>query len=417
MAEVVIGNPNNSISSISSGISSIEDYFTNNTMICFILLLIVLIIVYIVRLNGKIVGNNINNPSFISKVLSTITNLDENVVSNVILFFILFLIILIITRIIKFTNLQSNTCDYMNNIYGSLNGNIRSISKDDKIYSGKLNDYYIKTAYNACSGGDYKNDFVDICNLKAVLKQGVRCLDFEIYSIDDKPVVATSTNNNYYIKETYNSVNFSDVMKTIQNYAFSGSTAPNKTDPLIIHLRFMSNNQNMYTNLATIFKSYESILLGKDYSYETFGHNLGREPLLNFMNKVILIFDKSNTAFSENKDLMEYVNLTSNSIFMREYHFSDVKNNLDLAELKEFNKKNLSIVFPDSGSDPENPDTSVTRDAGCQMVAMRYQNTDKNLENDILFFDNCMFAFSLKPNELRYKSESIPTSSSSKDIK
>jgi len=405
MAEVVIGNPNNSISSVSSGISSIKDYISDNTMICFILLLIVLIIVYIVRLDGKIVGNNINNPGFISKVLSNLMNLDENLVSNVILFFILFLVILIIRRIINFTKLQSEGCDYMNNIYGSLDGNIRSISKDDKKYSGKLNDYYIKAAYNACSGGDYKNDFVDICNLKAVLKQGVRCLDFEIYSMDNTPVVATSTNDNYYVKETYNSVNFSDVMKTIQNYAFSGSTAPNKTDPLIIHLRFMSNNQNMYTNLATIFKSYESILLGKDYSYETFGHNLGSEPLLNFMNKVILIFDKSNTAFSENKDLMEYVNMTSNSIFMREYHFSDVKNNLDLTELKEFNKKNMTIVFPDSGSDPENPDSSVTRDAGCQMVAMRYQNTDDNLAQDILFFDNCMYAFSLKPENLRYKME------------
>ena len=52
-----------------------------------------------------------------------------------------------------------------------------------------LYDYYIKTAYNACAGGSYKNDFVNICNLKAILKQGVRCLDFEIYSVDDKPPV------------------------------------------------------------------------------------------------------------------------------------------------------------------------------------------------------------------------------------
>mgnify|MGYP003347517261 CR=1 FL=1 len=234
----------------------------------------------------------------------------------------------------------------MNDIYGSLDGNIRSINVNDENCSYNLNEYYVKTAYNACSGGNYKNDIVEICNLKAVLKQGVRGLDFEIYSIDDKPVVATSTSDNYYIKETYNSVDFNDVMNTIQNYAFSASTSPNPTDPILIHLRFMSNNQSMYSNLANIFKSYDTLLLGKEYSYETAGHNLGGEPLLNFMNKVILIFDRSNTAFLENKDLMEYVNMTSNSIFMRAYSYYDVKNNPDLDFIQE-----LGIIKPTFSAD------------------------------------------------------------------
>jgi len=233
-------------------------------------------------------------------------------------------------------------------------------------------------------------------------------LDFEIYSIDNQPVVATSTVDNYYIKETYNSVSFSDVMSTIQNYAFSGSTAPNFTDPILIHLRFMSNNQSMYTNLANIFKSYDSILLGKEYSYEMAGHNLNGEPLLNFMNKVILIFDRSNTSFLENKDLMEYVNMTSNSIFMRAYSYYDVKNNPDLEELREYNKRNMTIVFPDNGSNPENPNGVLSRDAGCQMVAMRYQTVDNYLIQNASFFDNCGYAFCLKPENLRYKPVTIP---------
>ena len=310
--------------------------------------------------------------------------------------------------IIYLTRLQTKECDFMNDIYGNLNGNIRSITANDPDCSGNLNEYYIKTAYNSCSGGSYKNDVVDICNLKAVLKQGVRGLDFEIYSIDNKPVVATSTTDNYYIKETYNSVDFSDVMNTIQNYAFSGSTAPNFTDPIIVHLRFMSNNQSMYTNLATLFKSYDSILLGKEYSYETAGHNLGGEPLLNFMNKVILIFDRTNTSFLENKDLMEYVNMTSNSIFMRAYSYYDVKNNPDLDELREYNKRNMTIVFPDSGSNPANPNGILSQDAGCQMVAMRYQIVDNYLIQNTAFFDNCTYSFCLKPEDLRYQPVTIP---------
>ena len=344
----------------------------------------------------------------LNNALSSISNMKEDFVSNMILGFILLLVIFMIVYIIYLTKLPSRECDFMNDIYGSLNGNLRSISANDPDCSGNLNEYYIKTAYNACSGGSYKNDVVDICNLKAVLKQGVRGLDFEIYSIDNKPVVATSTADNYYIKETYNSVDFTDVMNTIQNYAFSGSTAPNFTDPIIVHLRFMSNNQNMYTNLATLFKSYDSILLGKEYSYETAGHNLGGQPLLNFMNKVILIFDRDNTAFLENKDLMEYVNMTSNSIFMRAYSYYDVKNNPDLDELREYNKRNMTIVFPDSGSNPANPNGVLSQDAGCQMVAMRYQIVDNYLIQNTAFFDNYTYAFCLKPQDLRYQPVIIP---------
>jgi len=342
-----------------------------------------------------------SNP--LSKInLSSIKNMSEDFISNIILGFIVLLVIIIIGYIVYLSKLQSKECDYVNDIYGALDGNLRPISSNDPDCSGNLNEYYVKTAYNACSGGSYKNDFVDICTLKAVLKQGVRGLDFEIYSIDNNPVVATSTSDNYYVKESYNYVSFSDVMNTIQNYAFAASTAPNYTDPIIIHLRFMSNNQDMYTNLATLFSSYRDMLLGKEYSYEMAGHNLGGEPLLNFMNKVILIFDRSNTSFLENQELLEYVNMTSNSIFMRAYEYYDVKNNPDLEELREFNKKNMTIVFPDSGSNPENPNGILVRDAGCQMVAMRFQYVDNYLMQNTGFFDNCSYAFCLKPYDLRY---------------
>ena len=93
-------------------------------------------------------------------------------------------------------------------------------------------------------------------------------------------MVATSTIDDFYVKETFNSVFFKEVMKTLKNYAFSNSTAPNPTDPIILHLRIMSNNQKMYSNLAHIFKSYENFLLGKDYSFENYGKNIGSSPIL-----------------------------------------------------------------------------------------------------------------------------------------
>jgi len=324
--------------------------------------------------------------------------------------FILILLIFMIGYIIYLTKLKNSETDYMNNLYPSVNGKIRAISANDPDCSGNLYDYYIKTAYNACSGGSYKNDFVDVGVLKSVIKQGVRCLDFEVYSVDNQPVVATSTQDDFYIKETFNSVNFADVMKTIKDYAFSGGTCPNPTDPILIHLRIKSTNQEMYTKMADIFKSYDAEMLGKDYSFENSGTNIGSEPLLNFQNKIILIVarNENGNAFLENQEFLEYVNLTSNSMFMRTYHYYDIKNNPDINELTEYNKRNMTIVFPDKGINPTNPAGTLCRTYGCQMVAVRYQYVDNYLMENALFFDRASYAFALKPPDLRYTPVTIP---------
>ena len=67
----------------------------------------------------------------INDALSSITNMKEDFVSNIILGFILFIVILMIVYIIYLTKLSGKNCDYMNDIYGTLNGNIQSISASD----------------------------------------------------------------------------------------------------------------------------------------------------------------------------------------------------------------------------------------------------------------------------------------------
>lgn len=341
--------------------------------------------------------------------LSAIKNMDENFQMYLIITLIFIILAVFISYLIYLGKLEASECNYMNTLYSSVDGNIRAINAQDPDCSGNLYDYYIKTAYNACSGGSYKNDFVDICNLKAVIKQGVRCLDFEVYSVDNQPVVSTSTSDNYHVKETFNAVNFATVMDTIRNYAFSGGTCPNPTDPLLIHLRFKSNNQDMYSKLASIFKTNTDIMLGMNYSYEIAGKNLGTVKLLDLKGKVILIVDRSNTAFLENQQLVEFVNLTSNSIFMRAYDYYGVKNNPDINELTEYNKRDMTIVLPDSGPNPSNPSGIVCRANGCQMVAMRYQLVDTFLTENALFFDRASYAFALKPVDLRYEPVTVPS--------
>jgi hypothetical protein len=289
----------------------------------------------------------------------------------------------------------------MSKLYPKVNGAIHPINNADPLCAGKLYDYFIKTAYNACSGGEYSYDYVDICNLKSILSTGTRCLDFALYSIHDNPVVATSINDDYYTKETYNSVPFSDVMKTIKDYAFATGTAPNNTDPIIIHLRIRSNNRKMYNNLTKIFQHYADIMLGNSFSYESGGHNLGEAHLLEFMNKVILVVDKRDQSFLQHDELLEYINLTSSSDYMRVYTFGDMENNADANELTFFNKRAMTMIIPDEKTNPSNPNGALCRETGCQMVAMRFQYNDGNLKAETDFFNTCGYAFCMKPKELR----------------
>lgn len=340
-------------------------------------------------------------------IQETLNKMSDDFIGYLVLALISIILLIFISYIIFLRRLRSRQCDFMDTLYPSVNGYIRPLNPNDSDCSGALYDYYIKTAFNACSGGKYKNDFVDLCNLKAVLREGVRGLDFQIYSINNEPVVSTSTVDDYYIKETFNHIKFIDVINTIRNYGFASGSAPNPTDPIIIHLRFMSRNQKMYANLAKIFESNSDLMLGKEYSFEYSGKNLGAEPLLNFKNKIILIVDRTNTAFLENDDLLEYVNMTSSSVFMRKYEYFDVKNNPDINELQQYNKRNMTIVIPDKGSNPPNPSGILCREAGCQMVAMRYQYVDSFLAENNNFFNNCAYAFCLKPARLRYREVTI----------
>jgi hypothetical protein len=279
---------------------------------------------------------------------------------------------------------------------------VKSINPNNEQFSFNLRDYYIKTAYNCCSAGKYKNDFVNLCALKDCIKQGARCLDFQVFSLNNQPVIAVSTKQELFLKESYNTIPFSEAMDIISDYAFSGSTCPNPNDPLIIHLRIMSNNTIIYDIISdTISSILVSRILDKKYSYESGGVNFGTTPIKELMGKIILIVDKTNPLFEKTK-LDEYVNIASNSVYMRCLRFNDVKYTPDMQELIEFNKKNMTICIPDLSQDNNNPSAALAMKYGCQFVGMSFQNFDSNMEFVDGMFDDAGSAFVLKPDELRF---------------
>ena len=343
----------------------------------------------------------------INNAIKSVTEMKESTAIFYLVTITLMIILIAFLYYFYYSFLRSKECSTMNSIYGDLNGKIRSIDNSEQ-FNYTFKDYYIKTAYNCCSGGNYRNDYVDTCILKALLKQGVRGLDFEIFSIEDKPVVATSTSDSYYIKETFNYVDFGDVMKIIRDYAFSTATAPNTLDPIIIHLRIKSNNQDMYKNFAKLLEGFESLLMSKDYDSEYYGQNFGNVEIQKLMGKIVIIVDRSNTSFLECPEFYKFINMTSNSVFMRSLHYYDIKYTPDLNELINFNKQNMTIGMPDKGANPENPSSVVMRETGCQLLGMRYQYIDVNIEENDIFFDENGYAFVLKPELLRYVPVTIP---------
>lgn len=157
----------------------------------------------------------------------------------------------------------------------------------------------------------------------------------------------------------------------------------------------------------TIYSTIQSRLLGKEYSYEYTGRNLGSVPLKEFAGKIIISVDRANPLF-ENTPLKEYVNIASNSIFLRASRQYDITNTPDSTELIEYNKKNMTLTLPDLSVYNNNTSPILNFNYGCQCVGMSFQNFDANMQYYSLFFDKVGHAFVLKPENLRYVPVTIP---------
>lgn len=247
-----------------------------------------------------------------------------------------------------------------------------TLATEEALLNRPIGNFYIKSAYNCCSLGEYANDYVGTCMMSSIIAQGVRCLDFEIFSINDIPVVATSTSKSYNEKETYNSVPFSKVIDIISKEAFSKEYAPNAEDPLFIHLRIKSNNVKMFWALNQMIEKIENVYIGEVDHDSKMKHLKG---------KVIVIVHNQNKNYLSSG---AKPNMLSGSKNFHLYKYDHLQN-LSGEEKKEIRKKNeknaMSMIIPSAGSNPENIDINKVINSECNMIAMRYQKNDPQLVN------------------------------------
>lgn len=284
--------------------------------------------------------------------------------------------------------------------------NITSVNPEDSQSRFKLRDYYIKAAYNAFNPDKFKNSTVSMDACLYVLARGCRFIDFEVFSVDNQPVIAASSVNSFNYKEMYNHIPVSDALEVLGSYAFSGSKCPNPGDPFIIHMRMMSRNVTMYDNLAKIITQSKSVarnLLGPKYGREFQTKDLGNENLSDFRGKVILMVDGTNPVYRKTK-LFELINMSSNTMFLSKYTYFGVKNIGDPQAFKDANKKNMCLVIPDKGGRPINDGHNGPFTWGCQIAAMCFQEEarDEKLKAYEDKFASVGYAFILKPADLRY---------------
>jgi len=294
------------------------------------------------------------------------------------IFVIIAIIVVLLFYITSKINLKKGNCERINN---NEQLQLSPMSDSDE----KLNNFFIKTAYNCCCTGNFKNDYVDLCSLKNCAFQGVRALDFQIYSLNNKPVISASSVKTNKYKEIYNYLAFYDTMLNVKRYFIDDSTtASNNTDPLFLIFRLYSTNQKIYDDMGdalnNIFGFENSI--GNLIYIAPPGISLDNETLTNLRNKVVIIVDPTNgdpSKFESSK--LNWINSltvgggTNNS-------YSEKESIINVSSINTNSQSNLTFLYPELSYLSSNYDFVTTGIFNnISFICMSFQTNDKWLTN------------------------------------
>jgi len=273
--------------------------------------------------------------------------------------------------------------------------NVSSIT--DKFTNMPLHEYCFKSSYNTARSGDYVSSKM----IEAVLKRGCRFLDFEVFYIKDGnlfiPKVAVSSDPNFVILDTLNSISLDEALSTVATNAFSG-TSPNSSDPIFVNLRIKSRDSNIYRAVA---KSIDANL--KQVAYDA---DINKSTnLRDVMRKAVIVFDKTMQPDYKQYakctdtatgcfDLTNYINLESGSEYLNKYHYTDLLNHANTPPLlKDDNIRttttHMKMAVPDIIGNDINPAfKEFVIKHGCQNVFYQFHIVDQNLKNYEEFFSD-----------------------------
>jgi len=352
------------------------------------------------------------------------SNYESTVYYYVTIIIIILVLLILFGWIYDRLDLQQRSCNKLKMFYKSnigrsyfvtMNSVVASTSAPTNtnkfdISNSILKNYYVKSAYNCCCGDGYKNNFVNLCALEKCISNGCRFLDFQVFSYNNVPIIASSTTNNNYIKETYNSLTLEEILTTITSKAFDAVYTNCNRDPLILNFRIMSTNLTMLEKMGELFETHldtgsegvDSFRLMKQHNYKN-GTILSVQ-MKDLYKTIIIICDfyPSNSILERTPELATlatYISLKGKSDFCKTYRHSEI-----VGKTTQFfseTKRNFVIVLPDLNNSIYNDEYASSFSYGCNAIAMKYQTKDNNLTQYITQFTNeDNYSWILKRNHL-----------------
>jgi len=312
---------------------------------------------------------------------------------------VIFIVLLLFSWVANRLSLKTRSCNKLNIYWPTLTNTTyfnnpvnNSSNATVKTGSGfgidsshnKLINYHVKSAYNCCCGDGYKNNFVALCALEKCIANGCRFLDFEIYSYNNEPIIAASTANSNYIKETYNSLSLEEVLITIKEKAFNLTYTNCANDPLILNFRVMSTNLAMLKKMGDLIEKHLADADGV-FTLETRkGPNLIFMEMSELYRKVIIIceFNPLPSIIDTNADLSKlkaYINLKAKGLFCNTFRYNQIASKKGSLSFIESTKTKYTIVLPNLDNSIINFDPALSFDTGCQAICMKHQNMDNSL--------------------------------------
>ena len=334
------------------------------------------------------------DPSKPQKTLLTYFNSLHNSENVLITLGVIILLLLILFGwIFDRLGLKERSCTKLDIFYPKLtnqsyfnNGNILKSNARTSFDNSNnmLLNYNVKSAYNCCCGDGYKNNFVALCALEKCISNGCRFLDFEIYSYNNDPIVASSTANSNYIKETYNSLLLEEVLTTIKDKAFTLSATNCANDPLILNFRVMSTNVTMLKTMGDLIEKYLNNSDGA-FALETRKEeSLLFTQMTEFYKKIIIICEFNPVPSiidtnSELSSLRSYINLKAKGLNCNTFRYNQIASKKGSESFIDSTKTKYTIVLPNLDNSIINFDPALSFDTGCQAICMKHQNIDNNL--------------------------------------
>jgi hypothetical protein len=295
-------------------------------------------------------------------------------------------------------------------------GGLKAIQQNSQYILDKyrLCDFYVASAFRSYLPCTNYFDYSSEDAVKECILYGARYVHLDVFpsSFDSDSIPVCSAGeevgNWHYTTKT----KFDTICNTIKTVAFS-NLVKNNTDPFFIHLTFKcwGNTSTLNQSAVILRDHFDSRLLDPKFGYngQYSGANLPLTYIGELLEKVIIICDSADNndiVYSRMNELSNFnPNMNGTCRYMT---YEQVRNTYDMKELREYNKKQITIVRPSyTARDKMNYNFYTPYYLGCQFLSMNYTNPDAFMQNYVRRFSE--YSFILKPKKLQYEPVLIET--------